>query len=251
MMQITEVLMECTPDRVNFNAFLECLNRAKQNRNTMKGRTREELKGEEVILVKKILMDINKYLKVDNLSFDDIFMKKDHKKNATIKIADLHKALTEELYVDDSPALNLLYDYFRKENDYIDLIEFKKELYEQDKTVRRVMNLDNFLRELKSKFNFDVIALLKFFDYNNNKRISMSEFVNGCKRLMNLDKEMSQFFFREMDEDNNGVLTTVELKDFLNKEINRKKELVHKVHEFVFNHKNYLLQCFRRLDREG
>lgn len=143
--------------------------------------------------------------------------------------------------VDDSPNLNLLYDYFRKEDDIVDLIEFKEALYSQDRTVRRIMNLDNFLSEVKSKLNFNVSSVIKFFDYNDNKKIDINEFVNGCKRLMNLDTEMAKFFFREMDIDGDGVLSTVDFRDFLEQEINRKKELVHKIHEFIFNHKNYLL----------
>lgn len=102
------------------------------------------------MLVKEMLKDIIKFIKLDNLKFDDLFLVKDFKKNATIKIEDLHKTLLKELYLDDSPNLNLLYDYFRKEDDYIDLVEFKKGLDSEDRLIRKVLNLDNFLRELKN-----------------------------------------------------------------------------------------------------
>ena len=245
--KIIEILQDPNTGMINIEAFRICL--AKAQTPEVKPR-KTVFTAEEKDQIKQMLTDISKYMRIDGLTFEQVFLAKDTNKRGSLTVEQMQDVLINELFIKPSPVLDLLYDYLMDSKGEIDLLKLREYIREQDREVKKIISLEFFLKEIKSRFNNDIDGIIRFFDYANKRKLNKRDFEDGCKRAMNLDSEIAQFYFANLDDDNDGIVTTLQFRDILESDLTERKEFLKNATNFIIANKNAILRNMQILQED-
>ena len=244
---VQEALLEGRREGLSFDALEACLRRAR-NPETVQWTRKTDFTADEKGKIEQMFKEIAKFMKVDNITFESLFMSKDFTRQGWIAEKDFRHILFDELYVSKNPTLDLLIEYSKDQKGNIDLMTLRNDLKRGEQVLQPVMQIDHFLKELKARFKDSIDSIVKFYDENDNKIISRKEFVDSSKRAINLDKELAMFYFTQIDTKGQNQITAVEFRDFLEADKTNKRGFLAGLREFLLQNKNTVLRNMDSLD---
>lgn len=84
----------------------------------------------EMDTLEKMFQQIVNFMKEGSVTFDQLFSKKDRNNDGTVTEKDFKEVLMNELGINESPKLKLLFDFVKNEQGNVDLLTLKNHLYE-------------------------------------------------------------------------------------------------------------------------
>ena len=257
---IKDALLEGRKDGLNYQFLELCLDTYRQNAAYVQ---KKLLNPHELENVQKVLKAVHNFMTEDNISFDELFSSKDKQNSGTISREDLQHALVKQLRVDETPALQLMMDYVSNEYGRVPLRELREHFGFSDKGPSNrttfggmqgqgnMMTLQEFVNTIRTRFNGNTEAVVKFYDKNDSKSISKKEFVDTTISLLGISDLVCASLFRELDKQDSGVIPTWQLKDLLDAPGAQNTGFLLQLAQFVNTNEKEILKSLRGVDENG
>ena len=250
---IQDALLEGRKDGLNFQILELCLEKYRHG-----AAPHKELSPQEMENVRKILKTVHNFMQEDRITFEELFASKDRSRSGSITKEDLKYALVKQLRIDETPALLLMINYVCNEYDRVPLDEFRRNLEGDIGTApgrmsfggqqAQQMTLEEYIKAIRGKFNDRTEAVIKFYDQNDNKKISRKEFVDTTIMALGLNDDTCMNLFKQIDKTGEGVISTWQFKDLLDSATQEDKGFLLKLANFVVANEREVLKNLRDVD---
>ena len=255
---IIGALLEGRTEGLNFKILELCLDMYKEKGDVFQPK---ELPPQEMENVKKVLSTVHNFMDEDKISFERLFGAKDKDNRGYISRDDLKHALVKELRIDETPVLSTMINYLSDDYGKVSLNQLMKNLLgDKDSAGQRrtpfgvqpsITSLQEFIKAIREKFHGKTEAIIKFYDHNDNQKISRREFIEGTIQALSLTDETCGRLFKELDKHDKGFIMAWEFKDILDSASSHDKEFLLKLANFVMANEREVLKSLRGVDDAG
>jgi len=248
LQQIIEVLSEDRPDTINFDAFEECLKRAKEAH--LHQKIKKDFTQEELESISNKFALINKIMTRDTLTFDQVFVNRDRANRGFITTKDFEDIIINEFFQQMDKGFYLLMQSCQDLNGNLLLSKIKEGLDAHNKQAAPQKTLGDFILRVKQKFNNNTEGILQAFDQNRNGSISQREFLMTCNKIFGIPHEEARVYYDQIEKADPENLTIIEFTDALESDLVEKKRHFKEIRKFVLDYKNELLRRLEMVDEQ-